>query len=677
SRLALQPGHADPHASRAATRAHRAAAEPVVSRRRCSATGHVRVASPVPNRQHRPLNRVEEALLESPVDATPPQRIARLYGWRSAALPLRAERRRTFADRVRRLLPGWMALQDFTPKLAGFINWHLARSPRRFSASIGASIGGSADRHFVFGFLANSKRGCRGCLQRHEGDEPLVTVNRPSRSGALPQAVEQSAEQSEQAASRWPLCGLAGREPPEAQQHPAELVARPNCLALSGLLSADSGAAAVRAQLAGPPGHVVHCALSSITSRAPGSRLRPQRRPERISRATPRHAVHRAVVDGVGQVHNAVGHVQVQPALTAAREATTQPDGIAWPARVGTCNSRSMRNCVTKQPTALPICSPELATVVKVPSSSRSFSDRANRAAVRLCRHTARCEKDRQLTKLPAMPRATRGTLSRLRRASHTLRRQGQRPSTLAQPPRVASTQPSPRRTAPSSARSPRTAPSSARSPPASARSSADRRRTGPIVSAIGRPHRPIATWSPPTASGPRSHACHGRTLRLGCRNGYKIRVLDAFYGRYSARICPKLRFKHGHRKLDSRIARCSAKNSRNEARRLCQGKRRCRLEASKKIFGKPCSSKERPTCASGTPACSGPALIVRYGRLAKHSYGYWRRKHFRHRKLRLKRKLNKLRRRFRFCFKCRRGCDKIRKLLSRIKRAEKRIHRC
>uniref|UniRef100_A0A1I8JL58 SUEL-type lectin domain-containing protein n=2 Tax=Macrostomum lignano TaxID=282301 RepID=A0A1I8JL58_9PLAT len=214
-----------------------------------------------------------------------------------------------------------------------------------------------------------------------------------------------------------------------------------------------------------------------------------------------------------------------------------------------------------------------------------------------------------------------------------------------------------------------------------------DRRPHRPHRQRDRRPHRPHRHHGHHRRHRVRVRtACHGRTLRLGCRNGYKIRVLDAFYGRYSARICPKLRFKHGHRKLDSRIARCSAKNSRNEARRLCQGKRRCRLEASKKIFGKPCSSKERPylrvryTCVFR--ACRRVVLlqaklvqlIVRYGRLAKHSYGYWRRKHFRHRKLRLKRKLNKLRRRFRFCFKCRRGCDKIRKLLSRIKRAEKRI---
>uniref|UniRef100_A0A1I8F1Z8 60S ribosomal protein L36 n=1 Tax=Macrostomum lignano TaxID=282301 RepID=A0A1I8F1Z8_9PLAT len=139
-----------------------------------------------------------------------------------------------------------------------------------------------------------------------------------------------------------------------------------------------------------------------------------------------------------------------------------------------------------------------------------------------------------------------------------------------------------------------------------------------------------------------------------------------------------------------SHCARAPLKNSRNEARAVsARASGAAGLKASKKNFSASrAGSKEGgPTCASVAPcvfrACRRVVLlqaklvqlIVRYGRLAKHSYGYWRRKHFRHRKLRLKAKAQQIEATFpAFCFKCRRGCDKIRKLLSRIKRAEKRI---
>uniref|UniRef100_A0A1I8FDU0 C3H1-type domain-containing protein n=1 Tax=Macrostomum lignano TaxID=282301 RepID=A0A1I8FDU0_9PLAT len=244
----------------------------------------------------------------------------------------------------------------------------------------------------------------------------------------------------------------------------------------------------------------------------------------------------------------------------------------------------------------------------------------------------------------------------------------------------------------------PRTGPSSARSPPAPAHRQHDRRRIGPIVSTIAARTGPSSARSP---ARDRPIATMVTTDGIGVRvrtppvmaapcvsaaaNGYKIRVLDAFYGRYSARICPKL--STAIESLDSRIARCSAKNSRNEARRLLPGQaaaaglRRARNFRQAVQLKGAAYLRVRYTCVfRGLPSgCFTPgqtcAAHCPLRRLAKHSYGYWRRKHFRHRKLRLKRKLNKLRRRFRVSASSAVGCcDKIRKLLSRIKRAEKRI---
>lgn len=73
---------------------------------------------------------------------------------------------------------------------------------------------------------------------------------------------------------------------------------------------------------------------------------------------------------------------------------------------------------------------------------------------------------------------------------------------------------------------------------------------------------------------------CENKKATLSCKNGKKISILQANYGRLNKRTC---------KKAPMLSTKCKAAKSVALVRSTCHGKARCVLHASNKVFGDPC----------------------------------------------------------------------------------------
>lgn len=74
---------------------------------------------------------------------------------------------------------------------------------------------------------------------------------------------------------------------------------------------------------------------------------------------------------------------------------------------------------------------------------------------------------------------------------------------------------------------------------------------------------------------------CEKLTATVQCpAGGYKINIIDAFYGRKSSTICPG---------ANSQTTDCHKPASKDKVVELCQGKTSCEITASNTVFGDPC----------------------------------------------------------------------------------------
>ncbi|XP_061173632.1 L-rhamnose-binding lectin CSL1-like [Saccostrea echinata] len=73
---------------------------------------------------------------------------------------------------------------------------------------------------------------------------------------------------------------------------------------------------------------------------------------------------------------------------------------------------------------------------------------------------------------------------------------------------------------------------------------------------------------------------CQNHKMNLKCWHGTVIKIHYANYGRTDYYTCPR-----GHLLTDD----CVNKRTKKIAKRLCNGKRRCKLKASSRMFGNSC----------------------------------------------------------------------------------------
>lgn len=72
---------------------------------------------------------------------------------------------------------------------------------------------------------------------------------------------------------------------------------------------------------------------------------------------------------------------------------------------------------------------------------------------------------------------------------------------------------------------------------------------------------------------------CEGRSHTVRCRNKLVIKIISANYGRTNSRKCRPRRIK---------TTKCRL-NVNEKLQELCEGKQKCRIYASNKLFGDPC----------------------------------------------------------------------------------------